>query len=131
MKTILVVEDSKMIRTAIEKDLTRAGYRVITATDGERGLRSARELRPDLILLDMLLPKMTGLDLLAAIRADNLFYNVPVVVLTGLSKGNAERLKRSGAAAFFEKSDKSFQEGSRELICLIENVMNNGNSGKA
>jgi len=131
MKTILVVEDSKMIRTAIEKDLTRAGYRVITATDGERGLRSARELRPDLILLDMLLPKMTGLDVLEAIKADKLFHDVPVVVLTGLSKGNADRLKRSGAAAFFEKSDKSFQEGSRELICLIENVMNNGNSGKA
>ncbi|HTT24664.1 MAG TPA: response regulator [Candidatus Sulfotelmatobacter sp.] len=130
MKTILVVEDSRMIRTTIEKDLTRAGYSVTTAMDGEDGLRSARECRPDLILLDMLLPKMTGLDLLAAIRADKFFNDVPVVVLTGLSKGNADRLKRSGAAAFFEKSDKSFQEGSRELIRLIENVMKNGSNGK-
>jgi CheY-like chemotaxis protein len=125
MKTILLVEDSRIVRTVLEKDLTRAGYRVITAGDGELGLQSARQNCPDLILLDMLLPKLTGVDVLRELKVNDTTRAVPVIALTGLSKGNAERLKKAGAAAFFEKSDRTLQDGSSDLIALIKLVMVN------
>ena len=67
---ILLVEDSKFLRLATERSLTRAGYGVSTAIDGEQALQMAREQLPDLILLDMLLPKMTGPDVLLALKKD-------------------------------------------------------------
>ena len=123
MKTILLIEDSRMVRTLIEKDLTRSGYQVITAADGERGLRTAQYNHPDIIILDMLLPKLTGLEVLHALKADDDTRNIPVIVLTALSKGNADRLLVSGADAFFEKSDTSLQGGLGSLVRVIEQVL--------
>ena len=70
MTTILLIDDSRLVRALIENELTRSGYRVITAADGESGLRTAQLQHPDLILLDMLLPKLSGLDVLRALKAD-------------------------------------------------------------
>ncbi len=123
MKTIALIEDSRLVRTLIERDLIRSGYRVITAADGENGLRLVKEHRPDVVLLDMLLPKIGGLEVLRSLKADQSTKKIPVVVLTGLSKGNAERLRGSGATAFFEKSDETLQSGSNNLIRLIEEVL--------
>jgi DNA-binding response OmpR family regulator len=67
---ILLIEDSKFQRIANERALLRAGYSVIHAGDGDEGLRSARENNPDLILLDMMLPKLSGLDVLRALKGD-------------------------------------------------------------
>jgi len=123
MKTILLIDDSRMMRTATERDLARGGYRVVTAADGEHGLQSARQMSPDLILLDMLLPKVTGLDVLRALKADPATERIPVIVLTSLSKGNADRLIGEGAAAFLEKSDQTLQGSSAKLIQLIGTVL--------
>ena len=70
MTKILLVDDSKFLRLATERALARAGYDVSTAADGENALQMAREKRPDVILLDMLLPKMTGPDVLKALKKD-------------------------------------------------------------
>jgi CheY-like chemotaxis protein len=121
--TILVVEDSRLMRTMTEKDLVKAGHRVITSSDGEHGLRTARESIPDLILLDMLLPKVTGLDVLRALKTDERTKHIPVIVLTSLSKGNAEKLQNEGAVAFFEKSGQAFQNSSAALVDLIGRVL--------
>jgi DNA-binding response OmpR family regulator len=67
---ILIVEDSRFLRLANERALTKAGHNVISASDGAEGLRLATEHRPDLIILDMLLPKMSGPEVLRAIRAN-------------------------------------------------------------
>jgi twitching motility two-component system response regulator PilH len=123
MTTILVVEDSRLMRTVAEKDLAKAGYRVITAADGQHALQSARQCTPDLILLDMLLPKLTGLYVLRALKTDELTKHIPVIVLTSLSKGNADKLMNEGAAAFFEKSDQAFRDSSARLIQLIGSVL--------
>ncbi len=127
MRTILLIEDGRLVRTILEKNLNRSGYRVFTAADGEHGLRTAQQHHPDLILLDMLLPKLTGLDVLRALKSDDSTRDIPVIVLTGLSKSNAERLKESGASAFFEKSDHNLQGGSANLIWTIEQVIANKN----
>src|SRR3954468_16788936 len=100
MTKILLVDDSKFLRMAIERALARAGYEVMTAVDGPSALEEARSQKPDLILLDMLLPKMTGPDVLKALKKDPATAGMAVVVFTGLSHNNAVRLQQDGACAF-------------------------------
>jgi DNA-binding response OmpR family regulator len=121
--TILLIEDSRLLRTANSRALVKAGYQVIGVGDGEEGLRSAREAIPDLILLDMLLPKITGLDVLKSLKGDALTRHIPVIVLSGLSQANAAKLLKEGAAAFFEKSEKMLDNDSADLIAAVKNVL--------
>ena len=102
---ILLVEDSKLLRLATGRALARAGYEMFFAGDGDEALLMASENHPDLILLDMMLPKMSGLEVLKALKKDPANASIPVVVLTGLSQTNAERLRGDGAIAFLTKTD--------------------------
>lgn len=120
---ILLVDDSRLQRAVIQRDLTIAGYTVVAAADGEEGLRRAGEELPDLILLDMMLPKLSGLDVLRRLKASPETQAIPVVVLSGLSKGNGEKLAAEGAAGFCEKSDTSFQNRSAVLVKTVKEVL--------
>jgi CheY-like chemotaxis protein len=106
MLTVLLIEDSRFLRIASERLLVKAGYRVICAEDGEVALRKVYVdmERPDIILLDMMLPKMGGPDVLMALKRDPTTARIPVIVLTSLSQRNEARLLRDGAAAYLEKS---------------------------
>ena len=104
MKSILLVEDSKFLQRATERILQKAGYSVTTAADGEEAVRIATTEAPDLILLDMLLPKLSGTDVLHALRACEVTANIPVIVLSGLSQKNEAKLINEGANAYVEKS---------------------------
>ena len=79
-KTVLIVEDEKNIVDILRFNLERKGYRTLEAYDGEEGLRKARTEKPDLILLDIMLPKMIGFDVCEALRKDG--DNVPILLLT-------------------------------------------------
>jgi CheY-like chemotaxis protein len=120
---ILLIEDSKFQRVANERSLVKAGYGVIHAGDGEEGLRAARENIPDLILLDMMLPKVSGLDVLRALKGDLLVKHIPVVALSGLGQANEIKLMSEGAAAFVMKSEKSLENNSSLLIRTVESVL--------
>jgi CheY-like chemotaxis protein len=122
MIKILLVEDSKFLRLATERALTRAGYEVSSAADGEEALRVARQRSPDLILLDMLLPKMSGPEVLKALKEDAFTQAIPVVVITGLSQKNAARLQEDGAFAFLEKSALELDKGSDKLLMAVEEI---------
>lgn len=122
-RSILLVDDSKFIRRANELALIKAGYAVCSAGDGEEGLRVAREKLPDLIVLDMMLPKLSGPQLLDALKSDATTKNIPVIVLSSLPQKNAEKLKQSGAAAYFEKATLGIESGSTYLIRAIEDVL--------
>src|SRR5260370_22584225 len=89
---ILIVDDSRFLRLANERALIRAGHQVITAGDGEEGLPLAREYTPDLIVLDMMLPKLTGTSVLKALRKDPQTAAIPVMVLTSLPQSNERKL---------------------------------------
>jgi CheY-like chemotaxis protein len=125
MTKILLVDDSKFLRLATERALARAGYEVSTATDGEQALAVAREKRPDVILLDMLLPKMTGPDVLKALKKDPATAEIAVVVLSGLSQKNAARLQEDGACAFLEKSELGLDKGAEKLLAALAGIMGN------
>jgi CheY-like chemotaxis protein len=120
---ILLIEDSKFQRIANGRALAKAGYSVVHAGDGEEGLRAAREHAPDLILLDMMLPKLSGLDVLRTLKADPLVKHIPVIVLSGLGQANEAKLLKEGAAAFFVKTEKSLEDNSAVLVQGIEEAL--------
>lgn len=123
MTKILLVDDSKFLRLATERALMRAGYEVQTADDGEHALEVAHQQRPDLILLDMLLPKVSGQDVLRALKNDPATASIAVIVLTGLSCKNAERLKQDGAFAFLEKSRLGLDKGCEALLAAVKEIV--------
>lgn len=119
----MLVEDSKLLRLATERALHRAGYQVLGAADGEQALQMARENLPHVILLDMLLPKVSGLDVLRALKSDARTKDIPVVILSSLTQANADKLLSEGAAAFFEKSERMLQDDYSELLRKVESVL--------
>ena len=100
---ILLVEDSRYLRTASRRLLTQAGFSVVEASDGEEALRQVRESQPDLIILDMLLPRLGGEHVLQVLRQAPATAHLPLIVLSGLSQKNAGKLKKTGATAYIEK----------------------------
>jgi len=117
---ILIVDDSRFLRLANERALTKAGHNVICASDGEEGLRLAIERQPDLIVLDMLLPKISGPDVLRAIRGNPEIGKTPVMVLTSLPQANEDKLLKEGAAAYFEKSLLTIDKESTPFVEAVE-----------
>lgn len=110
------------MRLALERTLVKAGHTVLTAEDGQRAIKIAQEKSPDLILLDMMLPKLSGPEVLAALKRDSATSKIPVIVLTSLSQKNEEKLRQAGAAAFLLKSDQLFEANSRTLLQLVESL---------
>jgi CheY-like chemotaxis protein len=120
---ILLVEDSKPIRRENERALLEAGYEVVCAVDGESALRFARDLKPDLILLDMILPKMSGPEVLRELKSDPVTAEIPVVVLSSLSEKNRQKLVGEGAEEYLEKNALMPGRGINLLPQELENVI--------
>ena len=115
MKKILVVEDAEDIRELIAFKLEGAGYEVYTAADGEAGVAIAQTVRPDLVLLDWMMPRLNGLDAAAAIRADDDLANTRIILLT--AKGQERDVERGFAAGVDDYIVKPFSP--RELLTRI------------
>jgi CheY-like chemotaxis protein len=120
---ILLVEDSKPIRHENESVLHKAGYEVICAEDGDTALQMSRSQKPDLILLDMILPKMSGPEVLRHLKSDPVTAEIPVVVLSSLSDKNRQRLLEAGAEEYLEKSALMPNKGVNLLPKALENVI--------
>jgi two-component system, OmpR family, alkaline phosphatase synthesis response regulator PhoP len=86
-KKILIAEDDSMLRNIMVEKLTKEGFEVIPAEDGEEALQKALSLLPDLILLDILMPKMDGVTMLKKLREDKKSVGTPVILLTNLTYG--------------------------------------------
>jgi DNA-binding response OmpR family regulator len=120
---ILIVDDSRFLRMANERALVKAGHTVITAADGEEGLRLAQERKPDLVVLDMLLPKLSGPDVLRALRKDAETASIPVMVLTTLPQCNEQKLIGEGATSYFAKSELMLDKGTGLFADAVEKVL--------
>jgi CheY-like chemotaxis protein len=102
--TVLVVEDNALNRKLVRDVLGHAGYRVLEAGDAERGIEMARAERPDLVLMDVQLPGIDGVEALARLRADEATAAIPVVALTALAmKDDRERFLAAGFDGYLEK----------------------------
>ena len=121
MQTVLLIEDNRLAKIVNERLLTKAGYKVVTAADGEEALSAARQASPDVILLDMMLPKLSGEEVLRALKQDPVTMHIPVIVVTGLSKKNEEKLRQAGANAFVEK--ETLVGDAKPLVHLVEHIL--------
>ncbi|MBP6943061.1 MAG: response regulator [Candidatus Buchananbacteria bacterium] len=107
MKTIsvLVVEDDTFLADLYKTKFELEGFKVFSAYDGEKGLELAKKQRPDIILLDLMLPKMNGFEVLEGIKADPALGKIPVLLLTNLSqKADVDRGLSLGANDFLIKA---------------------------
>ena len=119
-RRILVAEDDRFLRKAAEMALKRQGYTVLTAADGEEALRAARTELPDLILLDLIMPKVNGFDVLQALKKEAPTAKIPVIVMSNLGQDrDVQQAMDAGAAAYFIKTDLSLQAlGQRVEVVL-------------
>ncbi len=85
-KSILLVEDDEFLAELYATKLQLEGFEVALAVDGEKGLQMTKDLKPDLILLDIILPKMDGFEVLAAVKKDPALKSIPIILLTNLSQ---------------------------------------------
>jgi len=83
---ILVIEDDKFLRELISQKLLKEGYDIVDAIDGEKGIEYAKKEKPDLILLDLILPGIDGFETLAKIKADPKISKIPVIILSNLGQ---------------------------------------------
>jgi CheY-like chemotaxis protein len=120
---ILVIEDDRFLRKACEVSLTKRGFSVFTAVDGEEGIRQAREGSPDLILLDMLMPKMTGIETLTVLKQDEQTRNIPVVILSNSSiEADVQKANALGAVGYLVKAALSLRELGDRVIGFLEDA---------
>lgn len=104
MATILVVDDEPTIRVLIRASLEGAAHRIVDAADGEHGLAIARRERPDLVLLDVALPRMNGLEVCARLKRDPATAAIPILLLSGLVQEPERRAAaEAGADGFIAK----------------------------
>jgi len=110
-RRILLAEDDRFLRRAAEARLRQHGFEVLTAIDGEEALRVARAQRPDLVLLDVVMPKLQGFDVLKALKQDAATAGIPVIVLSNLGQDrDVEQATALGAAAYLVKAHLSLQD---------------------
>ena len=108
-KTILYVEDNELNRKIVRDLLRRTAYRLIEASDGEAGVSAALEQRPDLILMDIQLPKISGFEATRRLRAEAATRETPIIAITSFAlSGDEQRAKEAGASAYLAKPFSPF-----------------------
>ena len=118
-KTILYVEDNEMNRKIVRDLLKRTSYTLIEAHDGESGIALALERRPDLILMDIQLPKISGLDATRRLRAEAATAATPIIAITSFAlSGDDQKAKQAGATAYLAKPYSPF-----DLLNLIRKLL--------
>lgn len=119
-KTILVIEDDKFLRELISRKLTGEGFDVLEAVDGEEGIKKIKEGKPDLVLLDLILPSIDGFEVLTRVREDPKLSPIPVIILSNLGqREEVEKGLKLGAIDYLIKAH--FTPG--EIIEKIKNVL--------
>ena len=111
MRSILIIEDESALQKTIGDALSQEGFQTFSALDGEVGLRLAAEKLPDMILLDLILPKVNGFEVLKSLKKQKETQDIPVVVLTNLeSMEDIQKALDLGATTYLVKSNYTLQE---------------------
>ena len=117
-KTVLYAEDNEFNRKIVRQALRQTSYRLIEATDGEAAVAMAQETLPDLILMDVQLPKLSGLDATRRLRAEPRTAGIPLIIVTSFAlSGDEQQAIDAGASAYIAKP-----YSPRELVALIRKL---------
>ena len=120
---ILIVDDSRLLRISNERALMKAGHDVISAEDGETGLRLALEHKPDLVVLDMMLPRLSGPEVLRALRKNPETASMPILILSALPQCNENKLLNEGATAYFQKSRVVGKSEPHNFVDMVDRLL--------
>jgi len=120
MKNILIIEDDDFFRELVKKKLVSLKFEVIEAIDGEKGVVAIKEKKPDLVLLDLLLPNVDGFEVLSKIKSDSNVSSIPIIVLSNLGQQeDIERALKLGANDFLIKSQFDIDQ----VVGKINNIL--------
>jgi DNA-binding response OmpR family regulator len=120
---ILLAEDDRLLSKAASAALRRRGFEVLQAADGEETLDQARRERPDLILLDVIMPKLQGFEVLTQLKADPQVAAIPVVMLSNLGQqSDVDEALRAGAADYWIKADLRGDQLAAKVAALLEGL---------
>jgi DNA-binding response OmpR family regulator len=120
-KKILFIEDEKSLQEILGQVLKQHGFEVKEALNGQDGIDFVEKFEPDLILLDLILPKVNGFDVLKKIKSNEKTKKIPVIILTNLESGeNVQRVLELGAFDYLVKSNYSLNE----IVNRVENALN-------
>ena len=121
MKKILFIEDESALQKSLGDMLKKQGYKVESALDGEIGLRLAQTTKPDIILLDLILPKKSGFEVFEELKQSKETVNIPVVVLTNLEKmEDVEKALELGAKTYLVKANYNLEEVVSKIKQVLE-----------
>jgi len=121
MKTILFIEDEPGLQKTVGRFLEKEGYEINKALDGETGLKMAEKIKPDLILLDLILPKKDGFEVLKELKENEITKNIPVIVLTNLEEsGDVEKALSLKATTYLVKANYELAE----VVDKIKQILN-------
>ncbi len=119
-KNILIIEDDKFLRELIVQKLIKEGYDTAEAIDGEEGIKKVKTVKPDLVLLDLILPGIDGFEVLTRMKEDTSLTQIPVIILSNLGqKDDVERGLKLGAVDYLIKAHFT----PREIIDRIRNIV--------
>lgn len=121
MATVLLIEDDKNLIDLYTTELELLGASVKLASDGKKGLELARQIKPDLILLDVILPEKIGLSVLKELKFDDETADIPVIVMSNYDQGdNPKKALELGALAFLSKQEYTPEELAKEALSKIQ-----------
>ncbi len=124
MAKILVAEDDKLISGSLCEALKNAGYESHAALDGEEAVAKAKEVAPDLMLLDIMMPKLDGISVLWELKANPATAKIPVIVLTNIGDVDTiSKIVEAGAVDYLLKSDQSVDDILRKVKEVLERTV--------
>lgn len=127
-KKIVIVEDDRFLSLVLKGRLEKEGYNVIPAYDGEEGLAIIKKELPSLVVLDLVMPKMTGFELMEKLSIDPQMSSIPVVVASNLGQeSDIQKAKNLGVRDYYVKVQTSVDE----LVQMFKKIMDNGSANKA
>lgn len=125
--TILLVEDDQMISTMYQTKFSMEGYAIEVAMDGQEGLEKVRSIKPDILLLDVILPKVDGFAILKEMKSDPATAKIPVILLTNLGQDDdVKKGKSLGADDYFIKSNHTPAEIVQKVASMMKKGKSNG-----
>lgn len=120
MKKILFIEDESVLQKTFDSAFKNEGYEVISALDGETGVNLAKTQKPDLILLDMVLPKLTGFEVLKKLKENPETKRIPVIILTNLERmSDIDKALELGATTYLVKVNYSLDEVIKKVKGIL------------
>ncbi|PIT92617.1 MAG: response regulator [Candidatus Harrisonbacteria bacterium CG10_big_fil_rev_8_21_14_0_10_42_17] len=123
MATILLVEDDRFLSSLLKNRLQKDAFEVETAMSGTEALEKLKTLRPDIVLLDIILPGKSGFEILEEIKSDPQIQNTPVIIISNLGQeGDVERMMKMGAKDYFVKARTSIED----IVKKVRNYLPEG-----